>query len=180
MLQPDTIRWCIPNQTATSQWKWKYNIWLVHFNVTENIYKKNERTSERNGFKRRCIWHISLTCALSCQNFTFQHPQTCHRLNEWRKQAADIPVCLSGAASAQEHSTADSSPRPWGEVMSTLVADGWRAPPLWLPGAAKHKYGLLLWLLQDKLTAPRFILEMWWRRWMNVSLSRLQLMACFR
>lgn len=47
--------------------------------------------------------------------------------------------------------------------MSSLVADGWRAPPPWLHGSAKHKYGLLLWPLQDNLTAPRFILKTWWR-----------------
>lgn len=80
-----------------------------------------------------------------------------------KERSADVPVCLSGAVAAQQHSTTGSSPQPRGEVMSSLVADRWRAPPLWLPGSAKHKYGLLLWPLQDNLTAPRFILKTWWR-----------------
>lgn len=145
-----------------------------------NHQKERKNRKKTNGLKRHSIWHVSLIRASNCLNYTFQHQQICHLLNEWEKKATDVLVCLSGAAAAQEHCTPGSSPRQRGEVMSSLVADGWRAPPLWLPGSAKHKHGLLLWPLQDILTAPRFILKTSWRRWMNVSLSRARPTAHFR
>lgn len=104
-------------------------------------------------------------CAPSHLNDTFQNQQLCHFLNQWEKNAADVPIRLCGTAAAQEHCSPGSwSPPEWSS--DEQPARWWmEAPPLWLPGSAQHKYSLLLWPLQDILTAPRFTVKASWR-WM--------------